>query len=43
MFVTTVGNSLDEPTETFTVGLENPLRATIGDGSGLGKILDDDP
>ena len=36
-------DTLDEADETFTLGLSNPLRATIADGSGLGTITDNDP
>ncbi len=37
------GDTLDEPDETYTVLLSNPVNATLADGSGLGTILDDDP
>jgi hypothetical protein len=36
------GDIVDEPLETYTVGLSNPQGAPITDGSGLGRILDDD-
>lgn len=36
-------DALDEPTETFTVVLSNPTGATIGDGTGVVSINDDDP
>jgi hypothetical protein len=35
-------DTLDEPSETFTVTLSNPINATITDGTGLGTIVDDD-
>lgn len=41
--VTVNGDVVDEPDETFFVNLSNPGNATIGDGQGLGTILDDDP
>jgi hypothetical protein len=42
-FVVTVkGDNLDEANETFTVTLSGPTGATIGDGSGVGTITDDD-
>lgn len=36
---------LDEPNETYTVTLSNPVgsSATIADGTGIGTIVDDDP
>lgn len=40
--VQVVGDSVDEPNETFTVNLSNPKNATIADGSGTGTIQDDD-
>jgi len=40
--VTTKEDALDEEDETFTVTLSNASNATINDGSGIGKILDDD-
>ena len=36
-------DALDEDNETYTVLLSSPTNATIGDGSGLGTITDDDP
>ena len=36
------GDVLDEANETFGISLSNPGNATIGDGSGLGTITDDD-
>src|SRR5262249_21640464 len=40
--VPVVGDTLSEPTETFTVNLSNPTGATIADGQGIGTILDND-
>ncbi|MCK6549143.1 hypothetical protein L6R52_25095 [Myxococcota bacterium] len=40
--VTVNADVLDEINETFTVTLSAPVNATIGDGSGLGTITDDD-
>ena len=40
--VIVAGDSLDEIDETFTLNLSNAVNATIGDGSGLGTILDND-
>ena len=37
-----VTDALDEPAETFTIGLSSPSGATIADGSGTGTISDDD-
>ncbi|MHA0287848.1 Calx-beta domain-containing protein [Mycobacterium sp. C3-094] len=37
-----VGDSLHESTEAFTVTLSNPTGATIGDGTAVGTITDDD-
>jgi hypothetical protein len=37
------GDRLPEPTETFAVTLSNPMNATIGDGQGIGAILDNEP
>jgi hypothetical protein len=37
------GDLADETDEAFTVNLSNPSHAQIGDGSGTGTILDDDP
>ena len=37
-----MGDKIAEPTETFTVVLSNPVNATIGDGTGVVTILDDD-
>ncbi|HUR18575.1 MAG TPA: Calx-beta domain-containing protein [Acidimicrobiales bacterium] len=40
--VDVIGDSIDEPDETFLVNLANPVNATVGDGQGVGTILDDD-
>jgi hypothetical protein len=40
--VNVVGDLVDEPNETFHLKLSAPTAATILDGDGLGKILDDD-
>jgi hypothetical protein len=40
--VNVVGDLVDEPNETFHVNLSTPVNATILDGDGLGKIIDDD-
>ncbi len=37
-----IGDTMVEPTETFTVGLSDASNAEIDDGSGLATILDDD-
>jgi hypothetical protein len=37
------GDRLPEPTETFAVNLAGATNATIGDGQGVGTILDDEP
>jgi hypothetical protein len=39
---TVVGDSMAEPSETFTVTLSNPTNAILGDATGLGTIRDDD-
>ncbi len=41
--VPVLGDVIDEPDETFAVVLSNPVNVTIGDGEGLGTIVDDDP
>jgi hypothetical protein len=41
--VSVAGDTLDEPHETYTLNLSNPLGATIADGRGAGTILDNDP
>ena len=40
--VAVVGDSLDEPDETFFVNLTVPVNATISDNQGIGTITDDD-
>jgi len=40
--VPVIGDTLDEPNETFTVGLSGAVNATIGTGTGTGTITDDD-
>jgi hypothetical protein len=40
--VDVIGDTLDEPNETFFVNLSNPSNATISDGQGVGTITDDD-
>lgn len=37
------GDRLAEPTETFSVNLIDPTNAKIGDGQGIGTIVDDEP
>ena len=37
------GDRVAEPTETFAVNLSAPTNATIGDGQGIGTILDNEP
>jgi hypothetical protein len=37
-----VGDTNDELEETFFVSLSNPVNATIGDGQGICRIIDDD-
>jgi hypothetical protein len=41
--VTVNGDNADEPNEPFNVLLSGPANATIGDGTGVGTIIDDDP
>jgi hypothetical protein len=41
--VPVMGDRLPEPNETFVVNLSNPTSATIGDGQGVGTIVDDEP
>jgi hypothetical protein len=38
-----VGDTLDEPHETYSLNLSNSAGATIADGRGAGTILDNDP
>jgi hypothetical protein len=40
--VPVVGDTLDEPNETFTVNISTPT-ATLADGQGMGTITDNDP
>jgi hypothetical protein len=40
--ITVNGDVVDEPSETFGITLTNPGNATIGDGSGVATIADDD-
>jgi hypothetical protein len=41
--VTVVGDTANEPDETFTVALSNPVNATIATGTATGTIQNDDP
>jgi Calx-beta domain-containing protein len=41
--VSILADGLDEPTETFTLVVSNPVGATIGDGESLITVLDGDP
>lgn len=40
--ISLIDDALDEPGETFTVDLSNPINATIADDRGRGTIQDDD-
>ncbi|MCL4295970.1 MAG: hypothetical protein KJ077_09595 [Anaerolineae bacterium] len=40
--VTIQGDTLHEPDEVFQVNLGSPVNASIGDGQGVGTIIDDD-
>src|SRR4029078_11741575 len=40
--VAIIGDTLDEPDETFTVTLASPTHATIADATATGEITDDD-
>jgi hypothetical protein len=40
--VAVLGNTVIEPTETFVVNLSSPINATVGDGQGVGTIIDND-
>jgi ribosomal protein L24E len=40
--VAAIGDTLDEIDETFTLGLSAPVNATIGTGTGVVTIVDDD-
>jgi hypothetical protein len=41
--VAVVGDTLDEPHETYSLELSNPSGATLGDARGAGTVLDNDP
>jgi hypothetical protein len=41
--VAVLGDTTDEPNETFFLNLMNPSGATIADSQGVGTITDDDP
>jgi hypothetical protein len=41
--VPVLGDTLDEPNETFTVALSGAVNATIANGTGTGTIVDNDP
>ena len=41
--VPVIGDGLAEATETFAVNLSAPANATVGDGQGIGTILDNEP
>jgi hypothetical protein len=41
--VAVVGETLDEPHETYSLELSDPVGATLGDPRGAGTILDNDP
>src|SRR5262249_39912660 len=41
--VAVLGDTLDEPNETFSVNLSAPTSATIADPQAVGTILDNDP
>ena len=41
--VPVLGDTLDEPDETFALTLSSPTGAVLDDASGLGTITDDDP
>src|SRR5206468_2091058 len=43
VLVSVLGDTLDEPDETFSVLLSNPTNASITDAQGVGTITDDDP
>jgi hypothetical protein len=42
IFISIVGDHVIEPDETFTVNLSAAVKATIGDGQGVGTIVNDD-
>ncbi len=41
--ITILGDTTNEPSETFNVDLDTPTHATISDGHGVGTIPNDDP
>jgi hypothetical protein len=41
--VAVTGDTIDEADETFFLNLSSPVGTSIGDGQGVGTILDDDP
>jgi hypothetical protein len=41
--VAILGDCVAEPTETFAVNLSSAFNASIGDGQGIGTIVDDEP
>lgn len=41
-FVPVIGDTEDEPNESFSVLLSNPVNATLGNPRGVGTIIDDD-
>jgi hypothetical protein len=43
VIVPVAGDATDEPNETFTLNLSGAVNATIGDGTALGTITDNDP
>ena len=42
MGVPVLGDTVDEPNETFTLRLSSPSNATLADADGVGTITDDD-
>jgi Calx-beta domain len=40
--VTVTGDAIDEPNESFSVTLSNPVHATVSDPTGVGTIVDND-
>ncbi|HEX6184662.1 MAG TPA: Calx-beta domain-containing protein [Pyrinomonadaceae bacterium] len=42
VIVAVVGDTVDEPNETFNLNLSSASNATISDGTGVGSITDDD-
>jgi hypothetical protein len=41
--VDVLGDTIDEPAETFALNLGNPTNASLGDAQGVATITDDDP